>query len=132
MGGREARQPAGGPEIVLLDASGGAAWTNRAVVALAAEPAPEEGTQGIAVIAEIANFSAEPVRNLGVTLALDGAEVARGFVDVPAAGRARKRFVLTTRRAAARTRPRWRSIKTASRSTIGAPAWSRPRAACGC
>ena len=87
---------AGAPQIVLLDASGGAAWTNRAVVALAAEPAPEEGAQGIAVIAEIANFSPEPVRNLGVTLALDGAEVARGFVDVPAAGRARKRFVLTT------------------------------------
>ena len=31
-----------------------------------------------------------------MTLAIDGAEVARGFVDVPAAGRARKRFVLTT------------------------------------
>ncbi len=86
----------GAPQIVLLDASGGAAWTNRAVVALAAEPAPEEGAQGIAVIAEIANFSPEPARNLGVTLALDGAQVARGFVDVPAAGRARKRFVLTT------------------------------------
>src|SRR6185312_10078461 len=64
----------GAPQIVLLDASEGAAWTNRAVVGLAPEPA----------------------RNLGVTLALDGAEVARGFVDVPAAGRARKRFVLTT------------------------------------
>ena len=87
---------AGAPQVVLLDASGGAAWTNRAVVALSAEPAPEEGAQGIAVVAEIANFSPEAVRNLGVTLALDGAEVARGFVDVPAAGRARKRFVLTT------------------------------------
>ena len=30
-----------------------------------------------------------------MTLALDGAETARGFVDVPANGRARKRFVLT-------------------------------------
>ncbi len=86
----------GAPQVVVLDASGGAAWTNRAVVALSAEPAPEEGAQGIAVVAEIANFSPDPVHNLGVTLALDGAEVARGFVDVPAAGRARKRFVLTT------------------------------------
>ncbi|HVZ86759.1 MAG TPA: BatA and WFA domain-containing protein [Polyangia bacterium] len=83
----------GAPQIVLLDASGGAAWTNRAVVGLSAEPAPEEGTQGIAVIAEIANFSAEPLHALGVTLSLDGAEVARGFVDIPAGGRARKRFV---------------------------------------
>ncbi|HEY6477494.1 MAG TPA: BatA and WFA domain-containing protein [Polyangia bacterium] len=86
----------GAPQVVVLDASGGAAWTNRAVVALSAEPAPEEGAQGIAIVAEIANFSPEPVHNLGVTLALDGAEVARGFVDLPAAGRARKRFVLTT------------------------------------
>jgi hypothetical protein len=86
----------GAPQVVVLDASGGAGWTNRAVVALSAEPAPEEGTQGIAVVAEIANFAPEPVHNLGVTLALDGAEVARGFLDLPAAGRARKRFVLTT------------------------------------
>ena len=63
------------------------------VVGLGAEPAPEEGAQGIAVVAEIANFAAEPAENLGITLRLDGAEVARGFVDVPAGGRARKRFV---------------------------------------
>src|SRR4051812_25262472 len=86
---------AGGPEIVVLDASGGEPWSNRAVVGLGAEPAPEEGAQGIAVVAEIANFAADPARNLGITLRLDGAEVARGFVDVPAGGRARKRFVHT-------------------------------------
>ena len=79
----------------MLDASGGEPWSNRAVVGLGAEPAPEEGAQGIAVVAEIANFAAEPARNLGITLRLDGAEVARGFVDVPAGGRARKRFVHT-------------------------------------
>jgi hypothetical protein len=84
---------AGGPELVLLDVTAGAPWENRAIASLAAEPAPEEGGQGIAVVAEIANFAAEPARNLGVTLALDGVEVARGFVDVPAHGRARKRFV---------------------------------------
>ncbi|HEX3905052.1 MAG TPA: VWA domain-containing protein [Polyangia bacterium] len=87
---------AGAPQVVVLDASGGAAWTNRAIVALSAEPAPEEGAQGIAVVAEIANYSSEPVHLLGVTLAIDGAAVARGFVDLPANGRARKRFVLTT------------------------------------
>jgi hypothetical protein len=47
------------------------------------------------VVAEIANFAAEPVKGLGITLRLDGAEVARGFVSVPAGGRARKRFVHT-------------------------------------
>src|SRR6185503_6232230 len=86
---------AGGPEVVVLDVSGGEPWSNRAVVGLGAEPAPEEGAQGIAVVAEIANFAAEPVKNLGITLRLDGAEVARGFIDVPAGGRARKRFVHT-------------------------------------
>jgi hypothetical protein len=97
-GWEDVKPPAGAgtPQVVLLDASGGAAWTNRAVVALSAEPAPEEGTQGIAVVAEIANYAPEPARNLGVTLALDGAEVARGFIDIPAGGRAHKRFVLTT------------------------------------
>jgi hypothetical protein len=83
------------PEIVVLDTSGGEPWSNRAVVGLGAEPAPEEGAHGIAVVAEIANFAPEPVRGLGITLRLDGTEVARGFVDVPAGGRARKRFVHT-------------------------------------
>jgi hypothetical protein len=82
-----------GPEIVVLDPTGGAPWENRAVVSLVAEPAPEEGAQGIAVVAEIANFSPSPARALGITLRLDGAEVARGFVDVPAGGHAKKRFV---------------------------------------
>jgi hypothetical protein len=86
---------AAGPEIVVLDASGGEPWSNRAVVGLGAEPAPEEGAHGIAVVAEIANYAAAPVRGLGITLRLDGNEVARGFIDLPAAGRARKRFVHT-------------------------------------
>jgi hypothetical protein len=84
---------AGGPAIVILDVGG--AWENRAVVALTAEPAPEEGARGVAVVAEIANFSNEPVSKLGLTLRLDGADVARGFVDVPAHGRAHKRFLST-------------------------------------
>jgi hypothetical protein len=84
---------AAGPEVVILDPSEGVPWDNRAVASLTAEAAPEEGAQGIAVVAEIANYAAEPARGLGITLRLDGAEVARGFVDVPAGGRAKKRFV---------------------------------------
>jgi hypothetical protein len=83
----------GSPDVVLLDVTDGAPWENRAVVGLAAEPAPEEGAQGVAVVAEIANFADEPARKLGITLKLDGAAVARGFVDVPARGSARKRFL---------------------------------------
>jgi Aerotolerance regulator N-terminal/von Willebrand factor type A domain len=90
-----AERGAGGPDVVILDVSEGLPWENRAVVALTAEPAPEEGAQGVAVVAEIANFSDTPARKLGITLRLDGADVARGFVDVPAHGRARKRFLHT-------------------------------------
>jgi hypothetical protein len=93
--GVAAPEPGTGPDLVIVDVSGGAAWENRAVVALAAEPAPEEGGEGVAVVAEIANFAAEPAGKLGITLKLDGAPVARGFVDVPAHGRARKRFLHT-------------------------------------
>jgi Aerotolerance regulator N-terminal/von Willebrand factor type A domain len=82
-------------EVVILDVSRGAAWSNRAVVDLSAEPAPEGGALGVAVVAEIANFSEQPATHIGVTLKIDGAQVARGFVDVPARGRARKRFLHT-------------------------------------
>jgi len=84
-----------GLDVVVLDVSDGAAWDNRAVVALAAEPTADAGERGVAVVAEIANYADTPATNLGVTLRLDGAAVARGFVDVPAAGRAKKRFVHT-------------------------------------
>jgi hypothetical protein len=88
-------RPAGGPSVVVVDVGG--PWENHAVVSLTAEPAPQEGVgaQGVAVIAEIANFSGEPARKVGLTLRLDGADVARGFVDLPANGRARKRFLHT-------------------------------------
>jgi hypothetical protein len=84
---------ANGPSVIVLDV--GDVWDNRAVVGLSAEPAPEEGSRGVAVVAEVANFSAEPAHKLGLTLRLDGADVARGFVDVPAHSRARKRFLAT-------------------------------------
>jgi hypothetical protein len=79
-------------QVVVLDVSNGAEWNNRAVVDLTAEPAPEAGPLGVAVVAEIANFAAQPVVHLGLTLKIDGQQVARGFIDVPARGRARKRF----------------------------------------
>jgi hypothetical protein len=88
-----ADRTAGGPAVIVLDVGG--PWENRAVVSLTAEPAPEEGARGVAVVAEIANFSAEPARKLGLTLRLDGVDVARGFVDVPAHGRTHKRFLHT-------------------------------------
>ncbi|HVR60892.1 MAG TPA: VWA domain-containing protein [Polyangia bacterium] len=83
----------GAPGVVILDVNQGVAWPNRAVVDLTAEPAPEAGPLGVAVVAEIANFGPAPVNNVGITLRFDGAPVAKGFVDLPASGRARKRFL---------------------------------------
>src|SRR4029079_4927457 len=80
---------------VILYVSRVVYWPNRAVVDLNAEPAPEAGPLGVAVVAEIANFSELPATHIGVTLKIDGAQVARGFVDMPAHGRARKRFLHT-------------------------------------
>ncbi|MES1157624.1 MAG: BatA and WFA domain-containing protein, partial [Haliangium ochraceum] len=89
--------PPGVPVTVVSLSSdanaGGGAWNNRAVVDLTAEPAPEVGVQGIAVVAEVVNFSPNPVSHLGVTLLIDTVEVARGFVDLPAGGRVKKRFL---------------------------------------
>jgi hypothetical protein len=85
--------PPAGVAVTVLGVGEADGWENRAVLDLSAEPATEGGAQGVAVIAEIANYSARPVTGLGVTLQLDGAEVARGFVDVPAGGKVRKRFL---------------------------------------
>ncbi len=79
--------------ILPVGANPGDPWENRAVMDVGAEPAPEAGAQGVAVVAEIANFSRRPVSHLGVTLRLDGTEVARGFVDIPPGERVRKKFL---------------------------------------
>jgi hypothetical protein len=80
------------PEVVVLDV-GGAGWDNRAVLDVRAEPAAEAGPGGVAVTTQLADFSARGVSGLGVTLKVDGASVAKGFVDLSPGGTARKRFV---------------------------------------
>jgi hypothetical protein len=82
------------PEVVVVDVAP-AAWENRAVLDVKAEPALEGGPGGVAVTTEIADFTAGGTTNLGVTLKIDGQVVAKGFVDIPAGGRAKKRFLHT-------------------------------------
>lgn len=79
------------PEVVWLDVTG--AWENRAVVDVTVEPALELGPGGVAITAEIADFTADGSRGLGVTLRVDDAVVGRGEIDLAAGGRARKRFL---------------------------------------
>lgn len=84
--------PSGVP-VTLLPVGADEPWDNRAVVDLTVEPAPEAGGQGVSVVAEIANFSAQRLDHFAVSLRVDDAEVARGFVDLPAGGRTKKRFL---------------------------------------
>lgn len=81
-----------GTPVTLIDA-GGDAWNNRAVLDVTTRPAPELGAHGVEITAEIANFSDRPADALPVILTIDGGTVARGSIDLPAGGRARKRFV---------------------------------------
>jgi hypothetical protein len=82
------------PEVIVVDVAP-SPWENHAVIDLKAEPAPEGGPGGVAVTTEIADFSAGGVSGLGVSLKIDGVVVAKGFVDIPAGGRAKKRFLHT-------------------------------------
>jgi hypothetical protein len=83
----------GAPEVIIDDVSAGAALENRAIVEAHVEPSAEGGPGGIAVTAEIADYSTHGVPALGVTLRVDGAAVAQGVVELPAGGHARKRFL---------------------------------------
>jgi hypothetical protein len=83
----------GAPEVIVDDVSGGATFENHAIVDTHVEPTAEAGPGGIAVTAEIADFSKRGVPALGVTFRVDGAAVAQGVVDLPAGGHARKRFL---------------------------------------
>jgi hypothetical protein len=83
----------GAPEVIIDDVSGGAALENRAIVEAHVEPSAEGGPGGVAVTAEIADYSTRGVPALGVTLRVDGAAVAQGTVDLPAGGHARKHFL---------------------------------------
>lgn len=82
------------PEVIVIDVAP-TPWDNRAVVDLRAEPAVEGGLGGVSVTAEIADFTASGSQNVGVTLKIDGNVVTKGFVDIPAGGRAKKRFLHT-------------------------------------
>ncbi len=84
---------ADGPILQVVDLRGDAALPNRAVTRASVEADPSTGSRGIAVTAEIANFGAEPVEDLGVSLRVGGRVVATGAVDLPAGQRTVKRFL---------------------------------------
>jgi len=78
------------PNVVLVDAARGSDLSNAAVVGTAVRPSATLGPRGYEVVATIANSGSQPVSGLQVSLKLGPQTVAKGFVDVPARGTARK------------------------------------------
>jgi len=78
------------PNVVVVDAAQRNDLPNAAVVATAVQPAPSLGPRGYEVIATIANYSAAPVSGLPVGLRIGQQTLAKGFVDVPPRGTAKK------------------------------------------
>ena len=78
------------PNIVLVDAARGAELPNAAVVGTAVRPSASLGPRGYEVVATIANNSAQALAGLQVSLRIGQSTLAKGFVDVPARGTAKK------------------------------------------
>ena len=78
------------PSVVLVDAAQGKELPNAAVVALSVRPAGALGPRGYEVVATVANNSAQAISGLPVSLHIGKETLAKGFVDVPARGTARK------------------------------------------
>jgi hypothetical protein len=80
-------------EVAVIDVTDGKPLPNRAIVEVHSDPAPSLGSRAVRITAEVANFGDMPVKELPVTLLVDGKPVAKGLVDLPARGHAVKRFV---------------------------------------
>src|SRR5207244_6634532 len=63
---------------------------NAAVIATVVRPSASLGPRGYEVVATVANSGAQPVSGLQVSLKLGAHTVAKGFVDVPPRGTAKK------------------------------------------
>ncbi|HUL60591.1 MAG TPA: VWA domain-containing protein [Anaeromyxobacteraceae bacterium] len=84
------------PEVSLLDAARGAALPNAAVTGLEAEPDPAVGPRGYRITATLANFGAEPLKDVSVRLETgagrDTRTAIRAFAEIPAGATAKKTF----------------------------------------
>ncbi len=78
------------PNIVLVDAAQGRELPNTAITAVLVRPSAALGPRGYEVVATVANFSGAAVSALPVLLRIGAQTLAKGFVDVPARGTAKK------------------------------------------
>ncbi len=84
---------AGAPDLAVLDVTKGAPWSNRAVLDVQASPLPEAGSSSVAITATMAQWGGAAAAPVAVSLIVDGAVVAKGTAELPAAGQVQKRFV---------------------------------------
>ena len=84
--------PGTGIAFRVVDAGPKVRRDNRAVSGVTVGPSPDSITREVLVEAAIANHSHTMAKDLEVVLEVEGAEVARGTLDVPARGIAVKRF----------------------------------------
>jgi hypothetical protein len=78
------------PNIVLVDAARGSGLPNAAVIATTIRAAPALGPRGYEIVATVANNADAVASGLSLSLKIGQSTVAKGFVDVPAHGTAKK------------------------------------------
>ena len=78
------------PTVVLVDAAQGQELPNAAIIGTSVRPSAMLGPRGYEVVATVANFSARAASGLQVSLRIGQQTLAKGFVDVPARGTAKK------------------------------------------
>jgi hypothetical protein len=84
------------PEVIVRDAANGAAsLPNRAVVDLKIDPSPGGGPRTFQFTFTVRNFSEQPVKDLEAALKISDQVVAKGFLDIPAHGAAKKTLIHT-------------------------------------
>jgi len=84
------------PEVLIRDAANGAtSLPNRAVIDLRVEPSLLGGPRAFQFTFTVRNLSDEPVKDLEASLKIGDQVVAKGFLDIPAHGGAKKTLLHT-------------------------------------
>jgi hypothetical protein len=78
------------PDVVLRDVTRARELPNRAIIDARAEPAPQLGPRAWQFTFTVRNFGSQPQRDVELKLEVNGAVVAKGFVDLAADGTAQK------------------------------------------
>lgn len=78
------------PEVVIRDVTKGRTLSNRAIIDVHAEAAPQLGARAWQFTFTVRNYGKDAVSNVELRLEVDGEVVQKGFVDVAAEGTTQK------------------------------------------